>query len=459
MDFFDLKTFGGLAIFGVVASCWSKIQYVFNKLLSIFVVTVKINLGMEQKLHYYFRTHFKQIRFNTYNFDTLYLRSKIYGREVSIPYEMNENDSLIYFNGWKPIFLNSFDWGKDASSHSIIVLRGTFDIKKLIVDALKFYEERVSEYNSNKIQEDGNKRFSIYEKIGKTKNENEHGNNEKETKPESVSDEWIESAKIGLYNFIWHRPEDIGYEAKYSKNYIDYLYYPPEVLNEITSDLEYWLDYKDWYIDKGIPWKRGTLLYGTPGTGKTSLVRAIGEKYDLPIVSFNIHSLTNNELMEEWKKSIASHSPCIFLIEDIDNIFHGREKAQADMMNKHVTFDCLLNVMDGSSKDDGYYLFMTTNKIDQLDSALGIPHNDNSGYSISTRPGRIDRVIELKNIDKDGREQIAHRIMGDIVPLCEINNIIQLSDGDTPAQFLERCRSIAVKYHIKKKLLNKEQGE
>ena len=456
MDFFDLKTFGGLAIFGVVASCWGKIQYIGNKLLSIFIVTVKINLGTQQKLHYYFRTHFKQIRFNTYNFGTLSLRSKIYDRIVSIPYEINENDSLIYFDRWKPIFLNSFNLGKDGASNSIIVFRGTFDVKKLIVDALKFYEERVSEYNSNKLQEYGHKRFSIYEKTGKPQNENGHGNNENETKPERILDEWIESAKMGLYNLIWHTPEDIGYDMKYSKSYIDYLYYPPEVLNEITSDLEYWLNYKEWYKDKGIPWKRGSLLYGAPGTGKTSLVRAIGEKYDLPIVSFNIHSLTNNELMEEWKKSIAGHSPCIFLIEDIDNIFHGREKAQTDMMNKHVTFDCLLNVMDGSSKDDGYYLFMTTNKIDQLDEALGIPKRNNSSEcSISTRPGRIDRVVELKNIDKEGRESIANRIMGDIVPACEINNIIQSGNGDTPAQFLERCRSVAVKHHIEKKLLNK----
>jgi len=459
MDLFSLKTFGGLAVFGIIASFWSKICFIFSKILSIFVVKVKIDNQLEARLIFYCKKHFRQIRFNTYNFDTVNCKSKKYNRYIHIPFEKHKNDSLVYLNGWKPLFLNSFTliskFGGDRDNKSIIYFRGTFDIKKLITDCSAFYEEEISRQNNLKDGQFTNPRFSIYEKIG-------HDNNHIEGVAEEAcleeEGDFIKELKMGVYSLIGHEPQDLGYDMKYKNNYIDYLYYPKKIFSEIISDLEYWINNEEWYRDKGVPWKRGTLLFGQAGTGKTSLVRAIGEKYDLPIISFHIHSLTNTEFIKEWKTSLSQHSPCIFLIEDIDNIFHGRKKAQTDMLNNKVTFDCLLNLLDGANKEDGYYLFITTNKIEQLDSALGIPRNGDNEYTISTRPGRIDRVIELPLLDETGRKEISERIMDDIVPKDLISEAIDKGYKDTPAQFLERCRGIAVHHHIKNELILNNKG-
>ena len=446
MNFFNLKTFGGIALFGIIASCWSKIKFFFDKIVSLIIIKVKINNNIENALHYYCKHNFKKFRLNSYNFVTMRLRSKIFKRYIEIPRESHEEACLIYFDGWKPIFLNSFNIISNNSSaeKSFIIFRGMFDIKKLISNSMYFFENKITEYNKNEYGK--NKRFYIYEKIG-VKHATSEG------KPIEVVSEEGMLFKMGFYETFWHEPDQIGYEKKSKNKLIDDLYFEDKVINDISQDLEYWLNNEEWYRDKGIPWKRGTMLFGKPGTGKTSLVRAFGEKYDLPIISFHIHTLSNTELIDAWNESISNYPPCIFLIEDIDNIFHGREKAQTDMMNDKVTFDCLLNVLDGANKEDGYYLFMTTNKIDQIDEALGIPRNGNNEFTISTRPGRIDRVIELNNINDDNRLKMANRIMDDIASKELIEKTINNGYNDTPAQFLERCRGIAVGLHIKKNLL------
>jgi SpoVK/Ycf46/Vps4 family AAA+-type ATPase len=143
---------------------------------------------------------------------------------------------------------------------------------------------------------------------------------------------------------------------------------------------------------------------------------------------------------------MLSKTPCIALVEDIDSIFNGRKNIRNTNNNLDLlTFDCFLNCIDGIQNTDGLFLIVTTNKIELLDSALGIPRtnkNQNETY-ISTRPGRIDRAFELKILDKDCRIKIAKRILSDCPEF--IDKIIEIGNGDTGAQFQERCTQIALK--------------
>jgi hypothetical protein len=105
--------------------------------------------------------------------------------------------------------------------------------------------------------------------------------------------------------------------------------------------------------------------------------------------------------------------PCIALIEDIDNVFHGRENisrkhgmmsflmaskkkdGEADQPPPSpLTFDCLLNCLDGVDRCDGVFTIVTTNSIDKIDPALGQPRKlpDGTVEFISSRPGRIDKA-------------------------------------------------------------------
>ena len=131
------------------------------------------------------------------------------------------------------------------------------------------------------------------------------------------------------------------------------------------------------------------MLYGPPGTGKTALARAFAEDLNMPIYVYNLAEMGNHDLMKAWAE-MQMNVPCIALIEDIDNVFHGREnvaRKNAGFSDDHgpakkdddegrrprprhawprpLTFDCLLNCLDGVERADGIFTIITTNDIGQ----------------------------------------------------------------------------------------------
>jgi SpoVK/Ycf46/Vps4 family AAA+-type ATPase len=79
--------------------------------------------------------------------------------------------------------------------------------------------------------------------------------------------------------------------------------------------------------------------------------------------------------------------------------------------------------------------------LDKVDTALGRPE----GAVGSTRPGRIDRVVELPPLDEAGRGKIARRILRDWTGQWE--QVVKDGRGDTGAQFQERCARLALRLH------------
>jgi len=181
-------------------------------------------------------------------------------------------------------------------------------------------------------------------------------------------------------------------------------------------------------------------------SGKTSLTKAIGQHLDLPIHIFDLTGMSNQEFYYEWSNMLGA-TPCIALIEDIDTVFSGRENIRNKNNNLNLlTFDCLLNCIDGIQNTDGLFFIVTTNRVNLLDEALGKPRTDKdpNGTNISTRPGRIDRALELKNLDKDCRLKIAKRILSNCPQYIE--KLVDDGDGDSGAQFQERCTQVALKH-------------
>src|SRR5262249_1317796 len=163
--------------------------------------------------------------------------------------------------------------------------------------------------------------------------------------------------------------------------------------------------------------------------------------------------------------------PCLALIEDIDNVFHGREniarknsmmpflipRQQNEDNNSHnersrftpLTFDCLLNCLDGVERADGVFTIITTNDISKVDPALGQPRKlpDGAVEFISTRPGRIDKAVELSYMEPGDKKLMAQRILGEYPQQYEamLEFIDRYPDlQETPAQFQERCGQIAL---------------
>lgn len=142
-------------------------------------------------------------------------------------------------------------------------------------------------------------------------------------------------------------------------------------IDVLVKDIDTFLSKRDWYSKNGITYKRGYLLYGLPGTGKTSTIHAIASKYKRPIYFVSISSkLTDTNLLDLLTK-IRDNSIVVF--EDIDR-FIDNDKNEFSIMP-------ILNSMDGMLAKHNILLFITANDKSKIDEAL-------------LRPGRIDLTLE-----------------------------------------------------------------
>lgn len=214
----------------------------------------------------------------------------------------------------------------------------------------------------------------------------------------------------------------------------------PEVLAQF-SELGEWLKHERWFRDRGIPWRRGFLLAGKPGSGKDTLVRNLALLHDLPIYAFDLSSYDNQSFTGDWK-TVMQNAPAIALISDIDAVFQGRVNVAVQGKQRDgLTFDHLLNTISGVQGSDGVLLFITTNHLESVDPALGIPASEGAGTK-STRPGRIDKVIRMGAMGEPERRILAAHILADYPDLIEAT--VLAGDGEMAAQFQERCAQLAL---------------
>ena len=155
---------------------------------------------------------------------------------------------------------------------------------------------------------------------------------------------------------------------------------------------------QDWYAERGIPYKRGYLLFGPPGTGKSSFSLSFAGKHELDIYTLQLSNISDSKLM----RLFAELPPrCIVLLEDVDTAGMGRrDSVDADQeteLKSAVTLSGLLNVLDGVSSQEGRILIMTTNHIEHLDEAL-------------IRPGRSDKKVHFKLADQNISTQLFHTV-------------------------------------------------
>jgi mitochondrial chaperone BCS1 len=142
--------------------------------------------------------------------------------------------------------------------------------------------------------------------------------------------------------------------------------------DDIVDDVHLFLQSRNYYQDLGVPYRRGFLLHGPPGCGKSSLVMALAGELRLAIC---LLSLSNRALDDESLMSLLNTAPIrsIVLMEDIDRAFSH---------DSRVTMSGILNALDGVGAQEGRIVFMTTNHVERLDPAL-------------IRPGRADVKVEI----------------------------------------------------------------
>jgi hypothetical protein len=259
------------------------------------------------------------------------------------------------------------------------------------------------------------------------------GTSEKESSTESKLEQ--NNHPLNQWQQLTSKPvKDIKYDAfPRDPKALDKLFLSQKA-HETVKDILHWKDSRNWCLDKGIPWKRGYLLTGVPGTGKTSFVRAIAETLNIPVHILDLSEMTNLTFTRTWNQIVSTGKIRIILMEDFDNIFHGRENVTKTAFSSGVTFDCLLQQIDGVERINGTLVFITTNHPELLDPAIG----GNADGEVN-RAGRIDRVLDFPVLNLVGSMQIATKILGECLSPSELTRLAQLGVGMTGANFQEKC--------------------
>jgi hypothetical protein len=465
----------GGAVLGVIASTWSKVKGVAWRVLSLLVQRVEIPTeSAHEALVAYLIARYRRSR----NYDKMYGASWEFqrdGRYGLIPYEQFGSRTITFWNGWFPFFFANQMEKKAASAKNasgdtpsgvskiystITFVRGTLDVEKLLRESCAIRNDL--SWAAEDVEEKAKNRFVIYHVPVRSDHDDDTGG----------SNNGLAWYQQGQFRLLAHAPDQLGKAPTHSGRALDNLIFPQRVKG-LINEIELWRKSKEWYREKGIPWKRGWLMYGPPGTGKTALARAFAEDLNLPIYVFNLAEMSNHDLTKAWA-DMQVNVPCIALLEDIDNVFHGREnvarknsmfgmmmgpgKKSDDGEKDHrrggfvtpLTFDCLLNCLDGVERSDGIFTVVTTNDVAKIDPALGQPRPSPDGNTefISTRPGRIDKAIELTYMEQADKKKMAARILIDYEP--EMLQMFEFVDRypdlqETPAQFQERCAQVALK--------------
>lgn len=173
--------------------------------------------------------------------------------------------------------------------------------------------------------------------------------------------------------------------------------------------------------------RKGILLYGPPGTGKTHTIRYLAS--NLPGHTTLIITAAQVALLAQYMSLARLLQPAMVVIEDVDLIARDRDRmgpCEESLLN------ALLNEMDGLKEDADILFILTTNRPEQLESAL------------ASRPGRIDQAIEVPLPDDIGRRKLA-QLYGRGLPLGDavVADAAERTKGVSAAFIKELMRRIA----------------
>ncbi|RKK93809.1 hypothetical protein BFJ71_g9382 [Fusarium oxysporum] len=210
------------------------------------------------------------------------------------------------------------------------------------------------------------------------------------------------------------------------------------IKQSLIKDLSRYLNprTKNWYATRGIPYRRGYLFSGPPGTGKTSLTLAAAGLMGLNIYMI---SLSSPNLSEDSLATLFRDLPrtCLVLLEDIDaaGLTNKRKKQETQAnngppkpMREPISLSGLLNVIDGVGAQEGRVLVMTSNHTENIDPAL-------------LRPGRVDFSVEFGLASSDTITQLFRLMYG--TSHDEVGSIEHAATTEASEKSVDTTKSVA----------------
>lgn len=201
---------------------------------------------------------------------------------------------------------------------------------------------------------------------------------------------------------------------------LETVHFDEKIKQALVDDISNYLDVntRKFYNRRGIPYRRGFLLHGPPGTGKTSLSLALAGRFGLELYLLHMPSVRDDSVLEKLFTALPPR--CLVLLEDIDAVGIKRRTRKSDddssddddessdkddsdsdldRGRSSCTLSGLLNVLDGVASQEGRIVLMTSNFAEKLDKAL-------------VRPGRVDKMLYLGHISPRSSELMFLRMFG-----------------------------------------------
>jgi hypothetical protein len=224
-----------------------------------------------------------------------------------------------------------------------------------------------------------------------------------------VADRDTPSLKIMAYHeghgSCWVLVEEVAARS------LDSVYLSGATKDDLVADIANLRASRAWYAEKRIPYRRGYMLHGPPGTGKTTFIRAIAQHFSLSVCRVECTAATTDGMLKKMFASAPANS--IILLEDIDRLFpEAADVERADEATRGVetafskqagvaprkergviTMSGLLHALDSAAAITCRIVFMTTNNITRLDTAL-------------KRCGRCDKKVLLGYATRDQVEDM-----------------------------------------------------
>lgn len=200
----------------------------------------------------------------------------------------------------------------------------------------------------------------------------------------------------------------------------DDLVLDPASVSLLRDDFESFFEREEWFRRHRLPFRRGYLLHGPPGNGKSTAIRAMASGRNLHVYTLRLFDPRMDDSdLDHLFELAADNRPAMILFEDLDRVFPriGSSRSQ-------ISLQSLLNQLDGVATSDGIVFVATANEPTILDPA------------ILRRPGRFDRVVCFPNPNRGLRAKFL-QVKAGAASLYQSDTVLTESEGFSFAQLQE----------------------